>query len=473
MFGLVLAAAPLDANGVAKGSASPAAAADTSQPGNTPSPGNTSPPADAVRTPEMDEAEALLRAGDIGAARQKLAEAQKKNPRLATPAVIVARWYLANNQTAAGRTELEQVIAALPDEPEPYALLGELAWGDRRIAETELLFREAIARAQTIKNSPARRADVETTAHAGLATVAEARRRWSTARDELAALIKLDEKNPNAHQRLGYALFQLGKPKEALAEFQAAARQNADFTPEIALATLYEEAGDRENATKWMNAAIKRLPGNAPVRLAVANWELEASRVAKAKLQVEAALKADPKSLDAKILAGGIARLQKDLPAAEHYLEAAHLQSPTSFAASNLLALVLADQDDAAKQARALEFATQNVERHPQNSEAIATLGWAYFRLGRWSDASRNLNQALGTGTLNADGAYFVAKMCERDGRAADARTLLAKALATKRLFAYQQDAEQLLARLGAGSASTSTSTSPPAKAEPAPKAAK
>jgi tetratricopeptide (TPR) repeat protein len=256
-----------------------------------------------------------------------------------------------------------------------------------------------------------------------------------------------------------------------LAEYQAAAKLNPELNPEIALATLYEDAGDRENATRMMNAAIKRLPNSVAVRLAVANWDCETNQIAKAKLQVEAALKTDPNSLDAKILAGGIARLQKDLPAAERYLEAAHLQSPTSFPASNLLALTLADQDDSGKQARALEFARQNADKLPQNSEAIATLGWACFRLGRWDDANRILRQALATGTLNADGAYFVARLLERQEQTADAKMLLTKALATKRIFAYQAQAEQLLERLDAGNASASTS--PSATADPPAKAAK
>jgi len=473
-----LCAAMLFCASIACSPSGPLAAADLPVPTNAAAQGS-----DAPTLLEIKEAEALLRAGDFDAARKKLTAAQQKNLRLPAAGVVLARWYLANNQTAAARAELEQVVEMLPDEPEPYALLGELAWRDRRIAEADLLFREALAKAQGLKSPPARNAEVEAQARAGLATVAEARKQWSTARDELTAWIRIDEKNPNPHQRLGYSLFHLGQPKEALAEFQTAGKQNPDLIAEIALATLYEESGDRENATRQMNAAIKRLPGNVAVRLAVANWALETNRIAQAKQQVEAALKIDPNALEAKILSGGVARLQKDLPAAERHLEAAHLQSPTSFQASTLLALVLADQDDPAKQARALEFARQNAEKYPQNSEAIATLGWAYFRLGRWDDAGRTLNQALATGTLNADGAYFVAKLFERQGRVDEAKTLLSKAIATKRYFAYQQDAEQLLAKLGTGSASTSTSPpaaavqpakgGPAAKAEPAPKAAK
>jgi tetratricopeptide (TPR) repeat protein len=417
----------------------------------------SSPVAEGGRTPDIEAAEALLRAGDFEGARKKLAEAQKKNPRLAAPGVILARSFLATNQTVPARAELDAVIAATPGEPEAYLILGELDWRDRRIPEAELLFRESLARARSVKD-PDRKTEVEGQAHAGLATVAEARQRWAVARDELSAWSALDEKNPIPHQRLGNALFRLGKTKEALGEFQTAAKRNNDLIPELVMALLYEESGDRENSVRMTNAAIKRLPDSAGLQLAIANLDLEHDRIAEAKRHVEAALKLDANSLDAKILAGGIAHLQGDNAAAERYLEAAHLQSPTNFTASNLLALALADQDDPSKRTRALEFAQQNMEKYPKRSEAIATLGWAFFRLERWDEASRTLNQALATGTLNPDGAYFVAKLFIREGRTDDAKKLLSKAIATKRQFSNQEDAEALLAQLERDSAAGGTS---------------
>ncbi len=161
-------------------------------------------------------------------------------------------------------------------------MLGELAWRDGRIAETELLFREALVRSRAIKD-PTRKAAAEGQAHAGLATVAERRQRWSAARDELAAWAAVDEKNPNPHQRMAVALFRLGQPKEALAEYQTAAKQNGDLVPELALAALYDEADDHENALRWSNAAVKRLPNQAGVRLAIARRELEHDRIDEAK----------------------------------------------------------------------------------------------------------------------------------------------------------------------------------------------
>ena len=243
--------------------------------------------------PEIDAAETLLRAGDFDAARRTLTEAQKKNPRLAAAGVIVARWYLANNQIAQARSELEQVVARTPGEPEPYAMLGELGLarsadcGNRAVVPRGAgasRFAQGLCRPQGGSRGPGSRR---------IGDGGRARSQWSMARDELAAWVMLNEKNPIPHQRLGNALFHLGKAKDAFAEFQTAGKLDPEFTAETALAKSYEESGNRAEAARMMNAAVKRLPGNVAVRLAVANWELEANRIAKAKLQVEAALKAD------------------------------------------------------------------------------------------------------------------------------------------------------------------------------------
>ena len=426
-----------------------------------------------MRSPEIQAAEALLNAGDIAGARKKLAEAQEKDPRLAAPGVILARAYLAQKQVPQARAELEEVVAKSPQDPEPYALLGELAWRERRVAETDLLFRQALACAKGMEGSAERKADAEAQAHAGLATVAEARGQWEAAFEELTAWAALDARNPFPHQRLGAALHHLGKREEAIAEFETAGKLNPDFTAELALATLDEEAGDRKNSAKAIAAAIKRLPDNLALRRAVANFYVESRQVLLARRQIEAALKIDPKSVETLVQAAGIARLEGDDAAAERRLTAVLEQAPTHFAAINLLALTLADQDDAEKQARALELAQQNVEKYPRNSEAIATLGWALLRLARWDDANRVLRQALATGTVNADGAYFLARLFEHLGETGDTKRLLSMALATKRPFAYQAQAEKMLAELNGDGAKEPAPAGPAEKPAATPKAKK
>ena len=137
-------------------------------------------------------------------------------------------------------------------------------------------------------------------------------------------------------------------------------------------------------------------------------------------------------------------------------LEAAHLEAPENFQAVNLLALVLADEQEPREQQRALRFAQANATRYPQSAEAAATLGWAYQRLGQAGEAEAALNRALTAGTLSADGAYFVADMFERQGRHEEAAKLAAKALESNVPFVYRDKAGEIVGRSGKQTADNS-----------------
>ncbi len=126
---------------------------------------------------------------------------------------------------------------------------------------------------------------------------------------------------------------------------------------------LYERAGNRANATKWMNAATRLSGDNLATQLAVARWAFQTNQLAEAATHAQAALALDAKSLDALLLSGTLALLQHDRASAEKYLETAALESPTNFEAGNLLALALCEELDTAKQQRALAIARANVDR--------------------------------------------------------------------------------------------------------------
>jgi tetratricopeptide (TPR) repeat protein len=401
-------------------------------------------PEAAPDLPEIKQAQQMLNCGDVAGARERLAAARTKDRQLAPAGVMLARWFLANRQVVAARAELEQVILQEPEDPESYIVFGELAWQDRRIAEADMLFQTAWQRCVKLRGEPARQRDLEIRVHAGLATVAEARKQWDAARDALSVWLKLDETNPIIHQRLGMTFFYQDDLNRALDEFHEVAKRNAGFLPEVVLAQLCENRGDHARATQLVNAAIKRSPRDTTTLIAVGLWALKTNEVAEAKRYAEAALKVDAESLDAKTLCSGIARLQKDYEAAERYLNVARQQAPDSFTASNLLALVLVEQADANKFPEALEIAEQNANKYPQNSEALTTLGVVYEKVNRLADSDRALIKALQTGNLNSDGAYYVAKMLERRGNLVEARKLLAGALSTKQPFAYRLEAERL-----------------------------
>ena len=91
------------------------------------------------------------------------------------------------------------------------------------------------------------------------------------------------------------------------------------LTPEALLAQSYERAGDRENAKKWMIAALTLAPKDPKTRLVAAHWGFTGRTLERAQTQAAAALQLDPTSFTAKILRGVVAIFQKDYPTAERY----------------------------------------------------------------------------------------------------------------------------------------------------------
>lgn len=218
------------------------------------------------------------------------------------------------------------------------------------------------------------------------------------------------------------------------------------------MARLYDDAKKRDTAKKLIEAAIKEAPKDPAVLLAAAQWYLGQNDLERAKAIAEDALKLDAKSLEGKVVRGAIARVARDYAAAERFFYDAHVQSPGNFPASNSLALVLIESDGKDSQQRALEMAEANVAMHRENSpqqvNALTTLAWVYYKLGRREDAEKILAQITQNNALTTDGAFYVAKLLSDRGEKDRARKILEEVLANEPMFATRPDAVDLLAKL-------------------------
>jgi tetratricopeptide (TPR) repeat protein len=409
---------------------------------------------DDSQTKEINNAIARFRDRDIDGCLAVLERARTQNPKLPPPGVMMAMLWLSVNQLQPARAELENAAVRFPKDPEPYLMLGDLAFQERRVTESAVLFDKAAALTATFDENPKRKRDFDIRSSAGNAAVAEARRQWEQAKTHLTKWLELDPDNASAHQRMGITLFQLGQEQEALAQFREARKLDAKaLQPELALARLYDDAKKKDTARTLIEQAIKASPDDAAVQLAAAQWYLGQNDLEKARAGAETALKIDSRSLDGKIVRGAIARIARDYKTAEQYFNEAHVQSPGNFAASNSLALVLIESDDKDARQRAMEMSEANVAMHRENSpqqvNALTTLAWIYYKMGRREDAERILEQISRSNALTSDGAYYVAKLLADRGDKDRARTILEQVLDSEPMFATRPDAVDLLATLG------------------------
>jgi tetratricopeptide (TPR) repeat protein len=411
---------------------------------------------DDAQYKEIDNAIARFGDRDIDGCRAVLERARNNNPKLPPPGVMMAMLWLSVNQLPPARAELEQTVVKFPSDPEPYLMLADLAFQDRRVTDSAVLFERAGQLAASYEENPKRKRDFEVRYNAGTAAVAEARQQWPTARKFLDSWIALDPDNAGARFRLGSVLFRLGDESAALTQFQEARKLDANaLLPEMALARLYDEDRKKDLAKKWLESALKAAPQDPAVLLAAAQWYLGQNDLATAKIIADKVLVQAPKSLEGRIIRGVIARVARDYPTAEKFFNDAHVQSPGNFAASNSLALVLIESDNKESQQRAVEMAEMNWarfrENSPQQVNALTTLAWVYYKLGRREDAEKILDQIARNNALTSDGAYYVAKLLSDRGEKDRARQILEQVLAGEAVFATRPDATDLLKSLKGG----------------------
>jgi len=402
---------------------------------------------------DINNAIGRFRDRDIVGCRALLERARSNNAKLPPPGVMMSVLWLGVNQLQPARAELEDTAVKFPGDPEPYMMLGDLAFQERRITDADVLFSKATELTTAFTENPKRKRDFEIRCHAGSAAVAESRKQWDVAQKHLNGWLGLDPDNASARQRLGIVLFQLGKQQEALAEFKEAKKLDGNAVhPELAMARLYDDAKQRDTAKKLIEQAVKSAPQDAAVLLATAQWYVGQNDLPAATVNADKALKLDPKSLEAKVVRGAIARVARDYPTAEKYFNEAHVQSPGNFPASNSLALVLVETDDKESRQRSLEMAEANVAMHrdgsPNQANALTTLAWIYYKLGRREDAEKILSQVSQNNQLTTDGAYYVAKLLADRGEKDRARKILEEVLTNEAMFATRADAVDLLATL-------------------------
>ena len=398
---------------------------------------------------ELESALTKAREGRVDEALGLIKQKAVKHPEWPPPQVILARILFSINQGAAARRALEQAAVEAGDHPDVYLNLGATALGDGRFSDAQLNFEKALSliprdRLDTEKTKISRREVL-----AGLAAVSETREDWKSTQERLARWLELEPKNGQIRQRLGRALFRLGRFDDAFAAFKQAALDTPELEPaSVSMAWLYGQQGDQKKAEEWFDHAQKAEPKSARVRLSHAAWLLDRGRPALARTEIDQAKKLDPDLKDAEKVRALVSWYLRDLAGAEAILEPMHHDAPADSVVANLLALTLIEQDDKAKQSRGLQLADVNAQQFPRSPEIQATLGWALYRAGRLEPAEQKLRAAVAGGRTTPDIVYFLARVLADKGHTDDARKLLQSATNSTGAFAHRDAAATLLKSL-------------------------
>jgi len=375
-----------------------------------------------------------------------LVAARKKYSYLPPPRLMLARFFLVHDLLPPARVAMEQAAAEEPEYPGVYLTLAELALAERRVTDALVHFEKAGQLVQTGKWPDNQRIGFSVQVQSGLASVAEARQDWRSAARYLAAWLEMQPGSGRARYRLARALFAQGDLAAARTHLEKAAKDDPLLEPApVAMAWFHTHQGSAQKARDLIQRAAADAPNDARTRIAAATWFLYHREPDGAKPHAAAAERLDPKSKQASLIVAAVARHLRDYTAAESRLEALHRAEPGDLDVANQLALVLAEQADEAKRRRALDLAEATAKSHPGSAEAMATLGWVCYRLGRLADAEQALRAARAGASTRPDTAYYLARVLAERGQRAEAGKLLKQALDAPGTFVFYSDAKRLL----------------------------
>jgi Tfp pilus assembly protein PilF len=399
-----------------------------------------------ARYADVDEAIKRFTLNDVLGARTFLENAKRKDASLPPVDLLLAKLYFFANNVAAGRASLEKTALENPEDPEAYLILGEQALQQRRTIEADALFNRALELTAKFNANPKRKRKFEVTARGGRAAVAELRKDWIAATNDLRELLKLDPENANAHSRLGRALFMQEKFREGYDEFVAGRKIDKKlFDPYVSAALMYDQLGKNNEAQQAFDRAIAANKTDPNTLTAYAQWLIKTGSLEKAETVLAEARRANPGTLNLLILSGVAARMTKKMKPAEDYFVEALGIAPANGDVINQLALLLIEQNEQAKRERALQFAHMSTRLNAESADAYITLAWVLFQLGRAGEADEALRRGLQFGNPSPDSSYLIAKMLS-ESKPDAAKQILRNALDAENpgIFIYRKDAQAL-----------------------------
>jgi len=163
----------------------------------------------------------------------------------------------------------------------------------------------------------------------------------------------------------------------------------------MVLAAEEADMGSPDPALKEVRSLLKGTPDDRSVYITLAQMNTRLKRYPDAEQALDKAEQLSTKDDDKEyiwFLRGSTFERQKRYADAEQEFKKVIASDPQHAMALNYLGYMLADQN--MKLDEALEYIKRAVEIDPTNGAYLDSLGWAYFRLGKYELAEENLTKA-------------------------------------------------------------------------------
>jgi tetratricopeptide (TPR) repeat protein len=368
----------------------------------------------------------FARAGRFGEAEKRAREQASRRPENRSIRRLLASVLFEKADVAGGEKILQDLVKSDPeDEAARRALAGELL-RERRFTQARPLLEESLRRAGTDPKNAAERqwAQVE------LAYLFYLQKDYASARKVLEpATVSGSAVNPRAVRILLLIARDTEDFAYGLAQARAAAaadRENPEWIG--AIAEFQFRSGDRRPAVE----ALDRLAGSkeAERTLAAADVYARLKEYPTAARLARDAVGRFPESPEALFRLGSSLERAGDSAEAEKVFSRLLEMRPNDSAAQNYLGYMWADRGVNLEKAHVL--LEKAVGREPRNGAYLDSLGWVYFRMGKFDAAQLNLLEAHRREPDDPTIEEHLGDLSERQGNVARAVTHWERALTLK-----------------------------------------
>ena len=343
-------------------------------------------------------AEALLSAGKNDAARRELQKILKTEPDDGLSYKRLAMLDREEGRFDEARQELEKAKSLSPDDVEiPYqeALLEATVGNDDKAVEILKGLVKQSERPEghyTVPEANNRALFLER-----LGLVYRDEQKLPQAMDCFKQILALGPlQGPRAEMLIIETLRLQHQPDKAMAEADAAVKtypKNQELAE--TRATMLGEAGHVDEAVAELQAFLTHRPIDRSIYIAIAQVYLQAKRFDDAEQAVQKALALSPSPEDqefALFVQGSIYERQKKYEEAEKTFKKVLVVDPLNASASNYLGYMLADRGIRLEES--VKYIQKALELEPDNAAYLDSLGWAYFKMGRYDLAENPLEKA-------------------------------------------------------------------------------
>ncbi len=211
----------------------------------------------------------------------------------------------------------------------------------------------------------------------------------------------LAEWNSQVWSSLGIGLFEAGRYEEAVEEMTKALKNFPnDFVLNFVMGFSQSQLGDHKEAKKYLEKAVLLNPNDVNVLSVYAFTLNQLKEEDEALKYVNKSLALDPNNSQLLGMAGMIYDGKKMWAECDSAYQKAIRLDSTNVLLLNNYAYSLAERG--IKLDEALKMVSYSVEKEPENSSYLDTIGWVYFKLGDYDKAEKYIDKALEFDGANA-----------------------------------------------------------------------